>query len=218
MTTKSAMPGWPDAGAFPFLPFNLPGAGQPNAGSGFLQGMSGGVDLLKEFWGKLPGGTQLPGFMVPTLDVDELDRRIGDLKAAESWVEINLNLLRATIQGLEVQRNTIAAIQSLSAMAGASGQAAPPWPQPQPQTPVAAPAPVDPPVPAPEPAPADPAAEPATPAAANWLGLLQDQFARVAEAALAPAARTAPAAAKAPAKAAGRRPATKRRTTARSKT
>jgi hypothetical protein len=50
------------------------------------------------------------------------------------------------------------------------------------------------------------------PAAAHWLGYLQDQFARVAQAAITPTAPKAAApAAKATAKAAARRPAAKRR-------
>lgn len=46
------------------------------------------------------------------IDLKEMDKRISELKAVEQWLSLNLNLLKTTIQGLEVQRGTLAAIQS----------------------------------------------------------------------------------------------------------
>ena len=85
------------------------------------------MDFMKKLWGNVPGNTAVPSFLLPTLDLDELDKRISDLKAAQAWLEVNLNLLRATIQGLEVQRHTIAAIRSLGVTAPPpqTGSAAP---------------------------------------------------------------------------------------------
>ena len=65
-----------------------------------------GFDFVKKIWGSLP----IPSVMNPTTDLDELDKRISDLKAVEQWLNVNLSMLRATIQGLEVQRGTIATI------------------------------------------------------------------------------------------------------------
>jgi len=203
-------PAWPATGAFPFMSFPMPGFAPPAAPAPAPTALAGGLDLLGSVWKNLPGSSQLPGFLVPTVDVDELDKRIADLRAAESWVEVNLNLLRATIQGLEVQRHTIAALRSLSAVPDAP---APPAPTPSP--PAAARS-------APEtPSPVPSAAESAPPAVAQpgiaagqWLGYLQDQFAKVAEAALggttptagqSPAAKRAPAASKRARKAAAPR-------------
>lgn len=52
---------------------------------------------------------------LPTTDLDEIDRRIADLKTVEQWLSLNLNILKTTIQGLEIQRGTIAAVQSWQA-------------------------------------------------------------------------------------------------------
>ncbi len=196
-------PLWPDPATLPFKLFGQSGEA-PSAVPAFSQGL----DLVKKFWGNLPGGTALPGFLVPTVDVAELDKRLSDLRAAESWVEVNLNMLRATIQGLEVQRNTIATIQSLSAMAEGvmAGKAPAPADAPAsglpagwPMTPPAAAAPptmdVTPPA-----SPIESAAPPAVDAPApttgidpvvglatnNWLGFMQEQFMKVAQAAVAP--------------------------------
>jgi PAB1-binding protein PBP1 len=52
---------------------------------------------------------------MPTLDIEELDKRIQDLKSVENWLQLNMNVLRSTIQGLEVQRATLEALKSFSA-------------------------------------------------------------------------------------------------------
>ena len=75
-----------------------------------------GFDFVKKIWGSLP----LPSGMSPTTDLNELDKRIADLKAVEQWLNINLSMLRTTIHGLEVQRGTIATIQSFGASFGLS--------------------------------------------------------------------------------------------------
>ena len=59
-------------------------------------------------------GFSLPGMVTPTLDVNELDKRIADLKAVEGWLKMNLNMLQMSIQGLEMQRVTLAAVRAIS--------------------------------------------------------------------------------------------------------
>lgn len=69
-------------------------------------------EFLTTPWGPLPLGNAAGAFN-PT-DVREIDKRIQELKAVEQWLSLNLNLLKTTIQGLEVQRGTLAAIQAFS--------------------------------------------------------------------------------------------------------
>lgn len=250
--SQPSRPAWPDSASFPF---NLFGGGDLQApaasplaasiGSSLSQGLAGGVDLMKTMLGQMPGGSAIPGFLLPTVDVEELDKRISDLRAAESWLEVNLNMLRATIQGLEVQRNTIAAIHSLGAMGQVAmptpkaaapapsteppspatmGGLPPGWPTPS-GAPTAASTPVssepvettdpaEPEAPSDDAAPptqtrpkrskkADVTAAPANPggpatalagvAASQWMRYMQDQFAKVAQAALTSGARDAAA-------------------------
>jgi len=65
-------------------------------------------ELLKKLWA--PTGLPVPGMIVPTLDPAEIDKRIDDLKRVENWMTINLNVLRMTIQSLEMQKATLAAM------------------------------------------------------------------------------------------------------------
>jgi hypothetical protein len=73
------------------------------------------LEFLKSLWG--PMGLPGAGFMMPTLDVAEIDKRIADLKAVENWLNVNLSMLRMAIQGMEMQRATLAAMKSPDAAA-----------------------------------------------------------------------------------------------------
>ncbi len=71
--------------------------------------LSDTVEMVKKTWGQLG----MPSSFAPTMDIEELDKRIADLQAVEQWLIANQTMLRGTIQGLEVQRNTIATVQAL---------------------------------------------------------------------------------------------------------
>jgi hypothetical protein len=82
--------------------------------------MTDTLDFVKNLWGgmNMPGmnipGMNIPGIVMPTLSVDEINKQIADLKAVESWLTLNMNMLRGTIQALEVQSATISALHSMS--------------------------------------------------------------------------------------------------------
>ena len=64
------------------------------------------------------------GSAFPGLDVEELEKRIKDLKSVENWLNLNLNILKSTIQGLEVQHATMIALKSFGDAVSAAGAAA----------------------------------------------------------------------------------------------
>jgi len=67
-------------------------------------------EFLKSLW--TPMGVPMPGMVTPTLDAADIDKRIADLKSVENWLSLNLNVLRMTVQGLEMQKATLAAMKS----------------------------------------------------------------------------------------------------------
>ncbi|MFN6961773.1 MAG: PhaM family polyhydroxyalkanoate granule multifunctional regulatory protein [Rhodocyclaceae bacterium] len=69
------------------------------------------LEFVKNLWSNM--GFSLPGMVAPTVDTDELAKRIADLKAVEGWLKSNLNLLQMTIQGLEMQRAALMAFQQM---------------------------------------------------------------------------------------------------------
>jgi hypothetical protein len=70
------------------------------------------MEFFKNMWGNM--GFALPGMVTPTVDTNELSKRITDLKAVEGWLKSNLSLLQMTIQGLEMQRTTLNTLQQMS--------------------------------------------------------------------------------------------------------
>src|SRR3954447_9664854 len=71
--------------------------------------MTDTLEFVKNMW----GGMKIPGMAMPTLSVDDINKQIADLKAVESWLTLNMNMLRGTIQALEVQSATISTLQSM---------------------------------------------------------------------------------------------------------
>ena len=72
-------------------------------------------EFLKSLWG--PMGLPLAGLANATTAMNEVDRRITELKSVETWLNMNLNVLRMTIQGLEMQKAGLAAMQSAAGAA-----------------------------------------------------------------------------------------------------
>jgi len=67
-------------------------------------------EMFRRLWGPL--GIPLPGTAVPTFDPQEVEKRIAELKSVETWLNMNLNMLRLSINGLEMQRAALQAMKS----------------------------------------------------------------------------------------------------------
>jgi hypothetical protein len=86
-------------------------------------------EFLKRMWG--PMALPMSGIAAPLLDMKDLEKHIADLKSVEQWLNMNLSVLRMSIQGLELQRATLAAFQSMQsqpATPSAGGKDSPPQP------------------------------------------------------------------------------------------
>jgi len=62
-------------------------------------------------------GAAVPGigqWVAPTLNPEELEKRIAELRTVQFWLEQNARLLGATIQALEVQRMTLSTLKSMN--------------------------------------------------------------------------------------------------------
>jgi hypothetical protein len=56
----------------------------------------------------------LTNWIAPTLNVEELDKRISELKTVHFWLEQNAKALGATVQALEVQKMTLATLKGMN--------------------------------------------------------------------------------------------------------
>ncbi len=76
-------------------------------------------EMFRRLWAPL--GLPVPGMAMPTLDPAEVEKRIADLRSVETWLGMNLNMVKMAIQGLEVQK---LALVAMKANAGAATDAA----------------------------------------------------------------------------------------------
>ena len=184
------------------------GFGKFVPGFDFLQSLAKGASS------SIPQLPNLSNWVAPTISVEELEKRIDELKAVQFWLEQNSRALTATVQALEVQKMTLATLKgmnfsmgdvanafklkatdsvmgsvhkaadSFASRASAPAPAAPAAPA------AAAPAPAE----QAEPAPADDAQAPKAPDMSlvdpmQWWGALTSQFQQIAASALKDAAK-----------------------------
>ena len=67
--------------------------------------------LVKNAGSALPSMGQ---WVAPTLNPEELQKRIDELKTVQFWLEQNAKMLGTTIQALEVQRMTLSTLQTMN--------------------------------------------------------------------------------------------------------
>jgi hypothetical protein len=160
-------------------------------GFDFLQG------LVKNAGQALPGIGQ---WVAPTLDPQELERRISELRTVQFWLEQNARMIATTVQALEVQRMTLGTLRTMNVpmtdlgealkvrvpdlfgAAAAAAAAAAPTPAP-----AAAPAPA----PAPAAATGEAGAAPGAVDPMQWWGALTQQFTQLATQAMKATAEAA---------------------------
>ena len=84
------------------------GFGKFVPGFDFLQNLAKGAST------NIPQMPNLSNWVAPTLNVEELEKRIDELKAVHFWLEQNSRALGATIQALEVQKMTLATLKGMN--------------------------------------------------------------------------------------------------------
>jgi hypothetical protein len=102
-------------------PFMFPGLGQQ--GDLGHNPMLASIEMMRQAWDNLAqaGASHGLGLAAPPMNIEDLDRRIAELRTVENWLRMNLSMLTSTIQGLEVQRATISTLKSFVSPEGMTG-------------------------------------------------------------------------------------------------
>jgi hypothetical protein len=88
------------------------GFGQFVPGFDFLQNLSKtAAQAQPAAAAGMPG---MASWVAPTLSIEEIDKRIQELKSVLFWLEQNTTALKATIQAMEVQKMTLTTLQSMN--------------------------------------------------------------------------------------------------------
>jgi hypothetical protein len=74
-------------------------------------------DLFQKMWN--PMSFPIPGMFQPTMNVEDVEKRIVELQAVENWLKMNLGFVQMTVKTLEMQRS---ALQSIKESAAASAK------------------------------------------------------------------------------------------------
>lgn len=80
----------------------------------FVPGFDFLQNLAKGASNNIPQMPNLGNWVAPTLNVEELEKRIDELKNVHFWLEQNSRALGATIQALEVQKMTLATLKGMN--------------------------------------------------------------------------------------------------------
>lgn len=98
-------------------PFVFPGFSSQTDGQ--QNPVAASVEMMQQMWQQMAGvGQAAQHELGQPLTVEELDRRIAQLKTIENWLQLNLSMISSTSQALQVQRSTIATLKSFMGLAG----------------------------------------------------------------------------------------------------
>ncbi|HEV8519371.1 MAG TPA: PhaM family polyhydroxyalkanoate granule multifunctional regulatory protein, partial [Burkholderiales bacterium] len=53
-------------------------------------------DFMQKMWN--PISYPLPGMITPTVNIEEIDKKIGELKSVETWLTMNTGFVQMTIK------------------------------------------------------------------------------------------------------------------------
>jgi hypothetical protein len=84
------------------------GFGKYVPGFDFLQNLAKGASEA------VPQMPNMANWIAPTLNEEELEKRIAELKAVHFWLDQNSKALGATVQALEVQKMTLATLKGMN--------------------------------------------------------------------------------------------------------
>lgn len=65
-------------------------------------------ELMKRMWN--PMSFPLPGLLTPTLNPEDIERKISELKSVENWLNMNLGFLQMSIKTMELQKAALEAL------------------------------------------------------------------------------------------------------------
>ncbi len=80
----------------------------------FVPGFDFLQNLAKGAASSVPQMPNLANWIAPTLNEEELDKRISELKSVHFWLDQNSKALGATVQALEVQKMTLATLKGMN--------------------------------------------------------------------------------------------------------
>ena len=68
------------------------------------------LEFMQKMWN--PMNFPMPGMAMPTVDPAEIEKKIAELKAVETWLTMNVGFIQMTVKTLEMQKSALEAMAS----------------------------------------------------------------------------------------------------------
>lgn len=68
------------------------------------------LDFMQKMWN--PMSFPLPGMITPTVNIEEIEKKIGELKAVETWLKMNTGFVQMTVKTLEMQKDALESLRA----------------------------------------------------------------------------------------------------------
>lgn len=79
-------------------------------------------EQFQKMWN--PMNFPFPGMVQPTLDPEEIEKKIAELKAVESWLKMNVGMVEMSIKTMEMQKATLETLRESAKQTGSASKPA----------------------------------------------------------------------------------------------
>jgi hypothetical protein len=69
-------------------------------------------EFIQKMWN--PMSYPMPGMFTPTVNIEDVDKKLAEMKSVENWLTMNIGFVQMTIKTLEMQKMSL---ESLNAAA-----------------------------------------------------------------------------------------------------
>jgi hypothetical protein len=66
--------------------------------------------FMQKMWN--PMSFPMPGMFMPTANVEDIEKKIAELKGVENWLQMNIGFLQMTVKTLEMQKSALSSFAS----------------------------------------------------------------------------------------------------------
>ena len=63
-------------------------------------------EFMQKMWN--PMSFPVPGMFMPTANVEDIEKKIAELKGVETWLTMNIGFIQMTVKTLEMQKAALA--------------------------------------------------------------------------------------------------------------
>ena len=85
-------------------------------------------EFMQKMWN--PMSFPMPGMVTPTVNVEEIEKKITELKAVESWLTMSTGFVQMTIKTLQMQKSALESLRAAGEAAAKSVNPDPPKTKP----------------------------------------------------------------------------------------